>query len=85
LESNGYTLTDGKGSDIFALTVNGIGVSCANIPAGYYNPHKDDEYTVIAELEHTLAYIKSLLMSLHQQFPHQYKSETQKMIEGLMK
>ena len=83
LETNGYTLTDGKGSDIFALTINGIGVSCANISAGYHNPHKDDEYTVIAELDHALAYIKSLLLSLHQQFPHQYKSETQKMIETL--
>jgi putative aminopeptidase FrvX len=83
LEANGYTLTDGKGSDIFALTLNGIGVSCANIPAGYHNPHKDDEHTVIAELEHALAYIKSLLINLYQQFPHQYKSETQKIIESL--
>lgn len=49
-EANGYTITDGKGSDIFVLTLNGIGVSCANIPAGYHLPHKDDEYTIVAEL-----------------------------------
>jgi putative aminopeptidase FrvX len=84
LEANGYTLTDGKGSDIFALTLNGIGVSCANIPAGYHNPHKDDEYTVIAELEHTLSYIKTVIMEISQRYPHSYKSETQRMIESLV-
>jgi len=83
LEANGYTLTDGKGSDIFALTINGVGVSCANIPAGYHNPHKDDEYTVIAELVHTLSYIKTLIMGISQKYPHHYKSETQRMIESL--
>ena len=83
-EVNGYSITDGKSSDILALTLNNIGVSCANIPAGYYQAHKDDEYTVIVELEHALAYIKSLLMSLHQPCPHQYKSDTQKMIESII-
>ena len=53
-----FSITPGKGSDIFALTLNGIGVSCANIPAGYHLPHKDDEFTVVAELEHTLAFIR---------------------------
>ena len=76
LEANGYTLTDGKGSDIFALTLNGIGVSCANIPAGYHNPHKEDEYTVIAELEHTFAYIQQTITRLQKRFPHTYQSET---------
>ena len=65
LETNDYTLTDGKGSDIFALTLSGVGVSCANIPAGYHHPHKDDEYCVIAE---------------HHRFPHIFKTHTQQMI-----
>ena len=77
LEANGYTLTDGKGSDIFALTLNGIGVSCANIPAGYHNPHKDDEYTVIAELEHTLRYILHFVITVHERFSHIYQTPTQ--------
>ena len=83
LDANDYTLTDGKGSDIFALTLNGIGVSCANIPAGYHNPHKDDEYTVIAEIEHALSYIKTMIMQISERYPHHYKSETQRMIESL--
>ena len=82
LEANGYTLTDGKGSDILALTLNDIGVSCANIPAGYHNPHKDDEYTIVVELKHTYDYIKSIVLNLRQRFPHCFKTETQRMIEN---
>jgi hypothetical protein len=82
LETNDFTHTDGKGSDIFALTLNGIGVSCANIPAGYHHPHKDDEYTVITELEHTLAFIRHFITTEHHRFPHIFKTYTQQMIES---
>ena len=78
-----WSITPSKGSDIFALTLNGIGVSCANIPAGYHLPHKDDEYTVIAELEHTLAFIRHFVTTEHRRFPHTYKTYTQQMIEEL--
>ena len=81
LEANGYILTDGKGSDIFALTLNNIGVSCANIPAGYHLPHKDDEYTLVSELEHSFKYIKQTILRQTKRFPHEYKSETQRMVE----
>ena len=78
-----FTITPGKGSDIFALTLSGIGVSCANIPCGYHLPHKDDEYTVIAELKHSLAYICHFATTEHRRFPHVYKTDTQKMIEEM--
>ncbi len=78
---NPYTITPGKGSDIFALTLNGIGVSCANIPAGYHLPHKDDEYTLVSELEHSYNYIKQTILRLNVRFPHIFKSETQLMVE----
>lgn len=81
VESNGFTITDGKSSDILALTLNDIGVSCANIPAGYHNPHKDDEYTVITELEHTLTFIRHFVTTEHRRFPHVHKTYTQRMIE----
>ena len=80
-EANDYTITDGKTSDIFVLTINHVGVSCANIPAGYHNPHKDDEYTTLSELDHTLSYIRHLIITLNRRYPHEYKSETQQMVE----
>ena len=76
-EANGYTITPGKTSDILALTLSGVGVSCANIPAGYHLPHKDDEYTILSELDHTLAYVRHLVQTLHHRYPHEYKSDTQ--------
>ena len=77
-----FKITPGKGSDIFALTLNGIGVSCANIPVGYHLPHKDDEYTVVAELELTLSFIQHFVTTERRRFPHIYKTYTQQMIEG---
>lgn len=82
-ERHGYIITDGKSTDLLALTLNGIGVSCANIPAGYYLPHKDEEYTVLAELEHCLDFILHTVQELRSRYPHEYKTETQKMIENL--
>ena len=81
VEQHGYVITEGKGSDILALTLNNIGVSCANIPAGHYQPHKDDEYTVIAELEKCLSFVNSTINTLDKRFPHIYKSQTQLMAE----
>ena len=77
-----YVITPGKGSDIFVLTLNGIGVSCANIPAGYHLPHKDEEYTIISELKHSYDFIKQTVLRLNQRFSHEYKTETQKFIES---
>lgn len=81
VKRNGYVITDGKATDLLALTLNGIGVSCANIPAGYYLPHKDDEYTVLAELEHCLDFVRHTVQTLRCRYPYKYKTETQKMIE----
>lgn len=83
--ANGYEITDGKTSDILALTLNNLGVSCANIPAGYYLPHKDEEYTIMSELEHSLSYIKSMVTYKKRRFPHVYKSETQIYAEQFLK
>lgn len=76
----GFKVVEGKTTDVLSLTLNGIGVSCANLSAGYYAPHKDDEYTIIPDLFRSQAYLEVLLSTLHQRFPHQYKTETQRMI-----
>ena len=80
LEEYGMTITEGKTSDILALTLNGIGVSCANIPAEYHNPHKDDEYTSLAELANTLQMVQHTVTTLHRRFSHRYLTPTQQRI-----
>ena len=83
-EEHGFEIVDGKTTDILPLTLNSIGVSCANVSAGYYSPHKDDEYTLIPDLLKSKAYIENVLDSLHRRFPHQCKTETQKRIEQVL-
>lgn len=80
---HGYIITEGKTTDILPLTLSGVGVSCANIPVGYHNPHKDDEYCVVAELRRCLDFVIHTAGSLHRKFPHGYKTETRKIIEHL--
>ena len=82
LEAYGYALTEGKTTDILALTFSGIGVSCINVPAGYHNPHKDDEYTSLPELERCLAFVKHIVNTLYRRFPHEYRSETQRRMKS---
>ncbi len=78
---HGFKIVDGKGTDILALTMNGLGVSCVNIGVGYYRPHKDDEYTLMGELQHCLDYVLDIVSNLHEKFPHEYQTETQKWIK----
>ena len=84
LEANGYILGEGMTSDILALTLNGVDVSCINLPAGYHNPHKDDEYTVVEELEHCLAFVRHTVENLREKFPHYYWTETQRKIKEFL-
>lgn len=79
-EKFGYVITEGKTSDILPLTLSGVGVSCANIPCGYHNPHKDDEYCNIKELNKCVEFILHTVQNLHTRFSHQYKTETQKWV-----
>ena len=79
----GYTITEGKTTDILPLTLSGVGVSCANIPCGYHNPHKDDEYCNVAELQKCLEFVLHTIQTLRTKFPHEYKTETRKIIEEL--
>ena len=80
LPKHGFVLTEGKTSDILALTLNDIGVSCINLPTGYHNPHKDDEFSVFGELEHCLNFVRDTIHCQTRPFPHHYLSETQKRI-----
>ena len=82
-EKSGYVITEGKTTDILPLTLSGVGVSCANIPVGYHNPHKDEEYCDIIELQRCLGFVKHTVKNLTQRFTHEYKTETRLIIEKL--
>ena len=81
----GYVITEGKTTDLLPLTLSGVGVSCANIPVGYCDPHKDYETTVVADLLRCLAFVLHTVKTLRRRFPHEYKTETRRIIEQLNK
>ena len=53
LATYGFRPCSGMTTDIEALRNNEIGISVANMSAGYYNPHSRGEYICIADLENT--------------------------------
>lgn len=55
LKDHGFRFANGAMTDVMALSESGVGVSCANLSAGYYAPHTAAEYIVLAELENTIA------------------------------
>lgn len=46
----GYKFATGAMTDVEALRDNGVGISVANMSAGYYNPHSDSEYINLSDL-----------------------------------
>ncbi|NBS69444.1 hypothetical protein EBT31_11105 [bacterium] len=69
LKAYGYSPTSGAMSDVMALRDNNVGVSCANMSAGYHNPHQSSEWIDIQQLENCVAMITAMCLGLQQSFP----------------
>ena len=69
----GYKRATGLISDVVALKQNGLGVSCVNISCGYYEPHTDREYTVVADLYKCLDFVQHIVETCTAVYAHVYK------------
>lgn len=58
--------SDGGMTDVWQLTENGLGVACANMSCGYYDPHTDNEFIIISEVFSTLDFVDEVLNTLGQ-------------------
>lgn len=47
----GYKFAHGMMTDVMQLRDNDVGISCANMSAGYYNPHQKSEYINLDDLD----------------------------------
>lgn len=72
LEKFGFKESDGMMSDVMALRDNLIGISVANMSAGYYNPHQDNEFIDPVDLENTTNLMIALCRELNQRFPYEW-------------
>lgn len=68
--SFGYKKTSGLMTDVLELTERGVGVACINMSCGYYNPHSDEEFTVIADLLNALDLVKHIITTCTDVYAH---------------
>lgn len=64
LTSHGFRFSHGAMSDVMALRDNGCGIACANISAGYYNPHQPNEFINLPDLAKTCGLMLDICRTL---------------------
>lgn len=69
-DARGYKETSGLMTDVETLCDNGIGVSCINFSCGYYNPHTDQEFTVVSELVNCLGFAVEVIRRCTKVYTH---------------
>ena len=73
MEKFGYKEAAGSMTDVMALKENGLEVSCCNLSCGYYNPHTENEYTKISELNNCLDFVQSIIEGCTKVYKHNYE------------
>lgn len=69
----GYEFSDGAMSDVMQLRDDRVGISCANISAGYYNPHWDEEFINLADLQNVCDLMMAICTRLTTAYPFIYE------------
>lgn len=69
-KSFGYEATSGLMTDVLELTERGVGVACINMSCGYYNPHSDEEFTVISDLLNALDLVEHIITTCIDVYAH---------------
>ena len=73
LNKYGYSFVNGAMTDVMALRESGICISMANIECGYYNPHCDNEYVNIQDVENCKQMVLDIFDTLKKRYdvkPH---------------
>ena len=65
----GYREERGSVTDVGELMDRGVGISCLNLSCGYYNPHTDEEFTVLSELENCLEFVMHVIRDCREVYP----------------
>ena len=64
LQKYNYEMVLGGKTDVVELKMRGLNIPVCNISCGYYNAHKNSEYTKFSELENCLAFVKQIIRTL---------------------
>ena len=64
LTKYGYEMVRGGKTDVVELKMRGLHIPVCNIGCGYYNAHRNSEYTVFAELQNCLNFVREILRNI---------------------
>ena len=64
LHKYGYVMVRGGKTDVVELKMRGLDIPVCNVSCGYYNAHKNSEYTIFTELRNCLCFVKEILINL---------------------
>jgi len=68
----GYRHSWGAMTDVMQLRDDNVGISAANMSAGYHNPHSDDEYIVVEELSRVCEMMEIIFREVTDTYPYTY-------------
>ena len=61
LQKYHYEMVRGGKTDVVELKMRGLEIPVCNISCGYYNAHKNSEYTKFSELQNCLEFVKDII------------------------
>ena len=64
LRRYGYEMVKGGKTDVVELKMRGLQIPVCNISCGYYDAHKNSEYTLFPELQNCLSFVRGVLKSI---------------------
>lgn len=67
-----FKFCTGMFTDVMALRDKKVGVSCANMSAGYYRPHSEGEYIIIDDMMNTIYLMYEICTTLTKAYPFIY-------------
>lgn len=76
LERYGYTESYGAFTDIQNLISRGVGISCANMSCGYYNPHTDMEVSSKTDIEKCHRLVCHIIETCTRTYPMDHRLNT---------
>lgn len=74
IEKYGFVARDiGVSTDVDTLVSNNVGVSCANISSGYFNPHTDNETVSVSDVGRTYSLVYDIIKNIgSERFEYKY-------------
>lgn len=64
LSEYGYKMVKGGKTDVVELKMRGLDIPVCNISCGYYDAHKNSEYTIFSELQNCLSFVRDILQCI---------------------